>query len=144
MGKIKIGPTKHSTIIQRTSPTVAIDNEPVAQVTASPTIIEKIVEVPVEVIKHVYVDVVKEIEKIVHVPIETIKHIEVPVETIKEIIKEVPVEVIKFETKIVEKEVEVIKEIEKFVELKILSVPKWTWALIGFESLVILGLLIFK
>ena len=57
------------------------------------TIVEKIVEVPVEVIK--------EVEKIVEVPIEVVREIvkEIPVEIIKEVIKEVPVD------KIIEKEV---------------------------------------
>jgi len=68
-----------------------------------PTIIEKIVEVPVEVIKEIEVpvEVIKEIE----VPVEVIKEIEVPVEVIKEI--EVPVEV----EKIVEVPVEKIVEV---------------------------------
>ena len=56
-----------------------------------PEIIEKIVEVPVEVIK--------EVEKIVEVPVEIIK--EVPVDRLVEIVREVPVE------KIIEVPVEV-------------------------------------
>ena len=50
-----------------------------------PQIIEKIVEVPVEVIK--------EVEKIVEVPVEVVK--EVPVDRLVEVVREVPVEVIK-------------------------------------------------
>jgi len=68
-------------------------------------IVEKRVEIPVEVIKEVvkieYVEVEKPVEKIVYK--EIIK--EVPVEKVVEIIKEVPVE------RIVEKVVEIIKEI---------------------------------
>ena len=75
--------------------------------------VEKIVEVPVEVIK--------EVEKIVEVPVEIIKEVEVPVEVIKEVEKivEVPVEVIKEVEKIVEVPVEVIKEVEKIVEVPV-------------------------
>ena len=75
--------------------------------------VEKIVEVPVEVIK--------EVEKIVEVPVEVIKEVEVPVEVIKEVEKivEVPVEVIKEVEKIVEVPVEVIKEVEKIVEVPV-------------------------
>ena len=50
-----------------------------------PQIIEKIVEVPVEVIK--------EVEKIVEVPVEVVR--EVPVDRLVEVVREVPVEVIK-------------------------------------------------
>ena len=68
-------------------------------------IVEKRVEVPIEVIREVvkieYVEVEKPIEKIVYK--EIIK--EVPVEKVVEIIKEVPVE------RVVEKVVEIIKEI---------------------------------
>ncbi len=68
-------------------------------------IVEKRVEVPIEVIKEVvkieYVEVEKPIEKIVYK--EIIK--EEPVEKVVEIIKEVPVE------RVVEKVVEIIKEI---------------------------------
>lgn len=64
-----------------------------------PEIIEKIVEVPVEVIR--------EIEKIVEVPVEVIREIEkpveVPVDRVVEIVREVPVEV--------EKIVEVLIEV---------------------------------
>ncbi len=62
---------------------------------------ERIVEVPVEVIKEVPVEVIKEVE------VEVIKEVEVPVEKIveKEVIKEVPVEVIK----------EVEKEVHKVI-----------------------------
>ena len=67
-------------------------------------IVEKIVEVPVEIIK--------EVEKIVEVPIEMIKEIvkEVPVEIIKEVIKEVPID------KIIEKEVYITDD-EQVTEL---------------------------
>jgi ribosomal protein L13E len=64
---------------------------------------------------------VKEVEKIVEVPVEVIKEVEkiveVPVEVIKEVEKivEVPVEVIKE----VEKPIEVIKEVEKIVEVPV-------------------------
>lgn len=68
-------------------------------------IVEKRVEIPVEVIKEVvkieYVEVEKPVEKIVYK--EIIK--EVPVEKVVEIIKEVPVE------RVVENVVEIIKEI---------------------------------
>lgn len=50
-----------------------------------PQIIEKIVEVPVEVIK--------EVEKVVEVPVEVVR--EVPVDRLIEVVREVPVEVIK-------------------------------------------------
>lgn len=68
------------------------------------TIVEKIVEVPVEVIK--------EVEKIVEVPIEVVREIvkEIPVEIIKEVIKEVPVD------KIIEKEVYITND-EQVTEL---------------------------
>jgi Skp family chaperone for outer membrane proteins len=70
-----------------------------------PEIIEKIVEVPVEVIK--------EVERIVEVPVEVIKEVEriveVPVDRVVEIVREVPVEVIK--------EVEIIKEVEVPIEI---------------------------
>ena len=63
-----------------------------------PEIIEKIVEVPVEVIK--------EVEKIVEVPVEVIKEVEkiveVPVDRIVEVVREIPVEVIKEVDKVVE------------------------------------------
>jgi hypothetical protein len=77
--------------------------DPTPQV--DPEIIEKIVEVPVEIIKEVErivevpVEVIKEVEKIVEVPVEVIK--EVPVDRLVEIIREVPVE------KIVEQIIEV-------------------------------------
>ena len=70
-------------------------------------IVEKRVEIPIEVIK--------EVEKIVEVPVEVIKEVEKIVEVIKEVIveKEVPVELIK--EVVVEKEI--IKEVpvEKIV-----------------------------
>ena len=71
--------------------------------------VEKIVEVPVEVVKEI--EVIKEVEKIVEVPVEVIKEIEK--------IVEVPVEVIKEVEKIVEVPVEVEKiiEVEKIVEV---------------------------
>jgi hypothetical protein len=67
-------------------------------------IVEKRVEVPVEVIK--------EVEKIVEVPIEVIREIikEIPVEIIKEVIKEVPID------KIIEKEVYITDD-EQVTEL---------------------------
>lgn len=80
--------------------------------------VEKIVEVPVEVIK----EVEKEVEKIVEVPVDVIREVEVEkeVEKIVEVIKEVPVDVVR--------EVEVIKEVEvpvdRVVEVeKIVEVP---------------------
>ena len=77
-------------------------------------VIEKVVEVPVEVIK--------EVEKIVEVPVEVIKEVEIPVEKIVE----VPVEVIKEVEKIVEVPVEVIKEVEKIVEVPVDSTTTTT------------------
>ena len=78
-------------------------------------IVEKRVEIPIEVIKEVikieYVEVEKPVEKIVEivkeVPVEVIKEIPVEriVEKIIEVIREVPVE------RVVEKIVEVIKEV---------------------------------
>ena len=74
-------------------------------------IVEKRVEIPVEVIK--------EVEKIVEVPVdrivEIIKEVEVPVEIIKEVIKEIPIE------RVVEKEIyitddEQIKELSNKIE----------------------------
>lgn len=67
--------------------------------TPKETIVEKIVEVPVEVIREVEkpVEIIKQVEKIV----------EVPVEVIKEIIKEV------------EKPVEIVREVEKIVEVPV-------------------------
>jgi len=68
-----------------------------------PEIIERIVEVPVEVIK--------EVEKIVEVPVEVIKEVEkiveVPVDKFIEVVREVPVEVIKEVEKIVEVPIEI-------------------------------------
>ena len=61
-----------------------------------PEIIERIVEVPFEVIREVErivevpVEVIREVEKIVKVPVEIIR--EVPVDRIIEIIREIPVE----------------------------------------------------
>ena len=61
-----------------------------------PEIIERIVEVPVEVIREVEkiveipVEVIVEVERIVEVPVEVIR--EVPVDRIIEIIREIPVE----------------------------------------------------
>ena len=105
-----------------------------------PVEVEKIVEV----IKEVPVEIINEVEKIVEVikevpspPVEVIKYIdrevikEIPVEkivniydnsepTIIEKIVEKPVEVIKEIEKIVEKPIEVIKEIEKIVEKQII------------------------
>ena len=74
---------------------------------AKPKEVEKIVEVPVEVIR--------EVERIVEVPVEVIREIEKPVEVIREIerIVEVPVEVIRE----IEKPVEVIREVERIVEV---------------------------
>jgi hypothetical protein len=66
-------------------------------------IVERIVEVPVEVIK--------EVEKIVEVPVDVVREVEK--------IVEVPVEVIREVEKIVEVPVEVIKEIEKIVEVPV-------------------------
>ncbi|ORX39731.1 hypothetical protein BD324DRAFT_606985 [Kockovaella imperatae] len=96
-------------------------------------IVEKIVEVPVEVVKEVEkivevpVEVIKEVEKIVELPVEVIreviKTIEVPVEVLKTV--EIPVEVIKEVSKTVEvpievvRIVEVIKEVEKIVEVPV-------------------------
>jgi len=67
--------------------------------------VEKIVEVPVEVIREVEkivevpVEVIREVEKIVEVPVEVIREVEkiveVPVDKLVEIVREVPVEVIK-------------------------------------------------
>ena len=67
--------------------------------TPKETIVEKIVEVPGEVIREVekLVEIIKEVEKIV----------EVPVEVIKEIIKEF------------EKPVEIVREVEKIVEVPV-------------------------
>jgi len=69
----------------------------VESVVAEPIYIDRVVEMPIEVIKEV--------------PVEIIKYIEVPVEVEKqvEVIKEVPVEVIK--------EVEKIIEVEKRVHI---------------------------
>ncbi|MEP7196194.1 MAG: hypothetical protein ABI851_06710, partial [Saprospiraceae bacterium] len=69
--------------------------------------VEKIVEVPIEVIREV--EVIKEVEKIIEVPVEIIREVEVIREVEK--IVEVPVEVIR--------EVEVIKELEKIVEIPV-------------------------
>ena len=91
MGKLNIGPSNSNTSIKQEQP-----------VTITNTIIEeRIVEMPVEIIKEV------EVEKIVYVdrPVEIIK--EIPIE----VIKEVPTEIIKT----VEVPVEVVKEIEKIV-----------------------------
>ncbi len=73
-------------------------------------IVERIVEVPVDVIREV--EVIKEVERIVEVPVDVIREVEVIkeveriVEVIKEIevIREVPVEIIR--------EIEVTKEID--------------------------------
>ena len=79
--------------------------------------VERIVEVPVEVIREIEkpVEVIREVEKIVEVPVEVIREIEKPVEVIREIerIVEVPVEVIRE----IEKPVEVIREVERIVEV---------------------------
>ena len=65
-------------------------------------------------------DRIKEVEKVVEVPVEVIKKVEVIVEKEVpiEIIKEVPVEVIREVEKIVEVPVEVIKEIEVYRDVK--------------------------
>ncbi|MCI8421867.1 MAG: hypothetical protein HFE34_06205, partial [Clostridia bacterium] len=79
---------------------------------SQPQIVEKVVEVPVEVEKVVEKEVVKEVpvEKIVEVPVEKVVE--------KEVIKEVPVEV----EKIVEKEV--VKEVKVEVPAKAVAKPK--------------------
>ena len=64
-----------------------------------PEIIEKIVEV--ERIVEVPVEVIREVEKIVEVPVDRV--VEVPVDRVVEIVREVPIEV--------------IKEVEVFVEI---------------------------
>ena len=93
--------------------------------------VEKIVEVPVDRIVEVPVEVIKEVERIVEVPVDRLVEIvrEVPVDRIVEVIREVPVEVIKEVEKIVEVPVEVekiihvpveaIKEVEKIVEVPV-------------------------
>lgn len=91
---------------------------------------EKIVYIdkPFEIIKEVFVNVIKEI----HVPFEVIK-IE---EKIVEVIKEIPIEIQVFQDKIV--------EIEKFIDREILKtkVPIWMLALVLCETLTIIGLII--
>ena len=76
-----------------------------------PEIIERIVEVPVEVdrIIEVPVEVIKEVEKIVEVPVDRVVEVvrEVPVDQMIEVVREVPVEVIKEVEKIVEVPVEI-------------------------------------
>jgi hypothetical protein len=94
--------------------------------------VERIVEVPVEIIKTVEVPVEKIIEKIVEVPVEVIKEVEkiveVPVEKVVERIVErtVEVPVDRIVERIVEVPVEVIKTVEvpveKIVE-RIVEVP---------------------
>ena len=76
--------------------------------------VDKIIEVPVEIIKEVQVEVIKEVIK--EVPVEFFT------EVVKEIIKEVPVEVIKEVEKIVKINVDrvVEKEVIKY------KVPKWS------------------
>jgi len=93
--------------------------------------VEKIVEVPVDRIVEVPVEVIKEVERIVEVPVDRLVEVvrEVPVDRIVEVIREVPVEVIKEVEKIVEVPVEVekiihvpvevIKEVEKIVEVPV-------------------------
>jgi hypothetical protein len=87
--------------------------------------VEKIVEVPVDRIVEVPVEVIKEVERIVEVPVDRLVEVvrEVPVDRIVEVIREVPVEVIKEVEKIVEvpvdRIVEVIKEVEKIVEVPV-------------------------
>lgn len=83
-----------------------------------------------EVIKEIPVEVLKEVEKIV----------EVPVEKIVEVIKEVSIEV----EKIIYRDVEVIKEKEVEILTEIKTIPKWMWSIVGLQSLIILGLMLFK
>lgn len=91
--------------------------------------VEKEVEKIVEVIKEVPVDVVREVEVVKEVPVDRIveveKIVEVPVEVIKEVekevevIKEVPVDRIVEVERIVEVPVEVEKEVERIVEVPV-------------------------
>jgi hypothetical protein len=105
--------------------------------------VEKIVEVTVErIVKEVVFEdkpfeVIKEItvEKIVEVPVEVIKvvekQVEVPVEVIKEIVKEVTVE------RLVEVPVEVIREVKVIQRI----VPKWAMMIAAVEFAIIILLL---
>lgn len=86
-----------------------------------PEIIERIVEVPVEVdrIVEVPVEVIKEVEKIVEVPVDRMVEVikEIPVDRMVEVIKEIPVD--RMVEVIREVPVEVIKEVEKIVEVPV-------------------------
>jgi hypothetical protein len=100
-----------------------------------PIIVERIVEVIKEV------PVIQTVERIVEVPVEVIKEVEkivnVPVEVVKtqivEIPKEIPIEVIK----VVEKEV-IKTEIQYMDHIKVhYKMPRWAIALIILESLLL-------
>ena len=112
------------------------DNNIVQPVKAQdPIIVERIVEVIKEV------PVIQTVERIVEVPVEVIKEVEkivnVPVEVVKtqivEIPKEIPIEVIK----VVEKEV-IKTEIQYMDHIKVhYKMPRWAIALIILESLLL-------
>lgn len=139
MGKARLGP-KSTKVIEEPKKSDKPSKAPVQQAILPMSFseqkeseiitLEKIVYIdkPVETIKEVFIDVIKE----VFVPFEVIK-IE---EKIVEIFKEVPVEV--------EKIVEIFVPQKKFIDKEILinKVPTWMLGLVIVETLTIIGLII--
>ena len=115
MGKFYISVNEGPAVSIPKKEAVAVESAPIAEVAPvveaplapEPIVVEKIVEVPVEVIKEVIV------EKRIEVPMIQTQYItkEVPVEITVEKIVQVPVEVVK----------EVIVEIEKIVDKEVVK-----------------------
>jgi hypothetical protein len=131
MGRARLGPGK--------GPLNALEspiNTPMPPVEVSPMIIEKIVEVPVQVIKEVIKEVPVYVDRIVH------KEVTVPNEVIRIVREEVkvPVEVVKT--------MEVIKQVEVKVPVEVVKLvfknPVWArWAVMTaiLEAFIVLFLL---
>jgi len=106
--------------------TPQVEPEIIERIIEVPVEVDRIIEIPVEVdrIVEIPVEVIKEVERIVEVPVDRIVEVvrEVPVDRIVEIVREIPVEVIKE----VEKIVEVPVEIEKIIHVpvdRVIEVP---------------------
>jgi signal transduction histidine kinase/CheY-like chemotaxis protein len=91
LAALRLGADLLASALHRTRP-AATPLEVVKEVPVE-VVREVLKEIPIEVVKEVPVEVVKEVVR--EVPIEVVREVETPVEVVKEIIREVPVEIFK-------------------------------------------------
>lgn len=119
MGRARLGPGATEAVTEQ---------PPIPKM--EPQIVERVVYVdkPVEVIKEVFIDNI--VEKLVEVPVEVIKYVDKPYEVVVE--KSVTVEKIIY----IDKPFETIKEVmvDKLIETKVYMVPKWAYVVMAMEA----------